>query len=237
VASDALAQVQDDSELEQLANKVVTDNAAKIEDYRFGSEGISKFFIGQGMKASKGRANPQILNKKLGQKLKEKHERAVADSFFERYNALKAASYQFVQIGKPPEPDLIFGDASGGTVGVEITSTYLNQEEAKWASDQARGADTSPLWASGVISQPDEVYAGQLLNAISRKLPKTYPVQPTWLVVDFNYPLGDAVEAAELVRQVGARVRQVGIGPFAEIWAVWRVTNVPEVRFEIFKVC
>jgi aspartyl-tRNA(Asn)/glutamyl-tRNA(Gln) amidotransferase subunit B len=235
IASKGLTQVQDDSEIELLASKVIADNAAKIEDYRLGSQGIAKFLVGQAMKASKGRANPQILNKKLSEKLKEQHEKAMAESFFPLYNNLRSSHYQFVRTGAPPEPDLIFGGPDG-ILGVEITSTYLNQDEAKWLANEARGAGGSPVWSSGVISQPDAVYASQLFRAISGKLQKTYSVQPTLLIVDFNYPLGDSAEAAELVKTVGEKVRMLGPGPFVEIWAVWQITNILDVRFQVFAV-
>src|SRR6266478_6802908 len=127
--SEGLTQMQNETEIEQLANRVITENAKKFEDYRFGNDGIFKFLVGLGMKASKGRANAQVLN----QKLKERHERAVGDSFFERYNSKQGTSYAFSRLGTPPEPDLVYSDAKAGIVGAEITSTYLNEEEAEFA--------------------------------------------------------------------------------------------------------
>jgi aspartyl-tRNA(Asn)/glutamyl-tRNA(Gln) amidotransferase subunit B len=44
-------------------------NTANVEAYRGGSEKLFGFFVGQVMKASKGKANPKVVNDILKQKL------------------------------------------------------------------------------------------------------------------------------------------------------------------------
>jgi hypothetical protein len=61
-------------------------------------------------------------------------------------------------------------------------------------------------------------------------------LEPTWLGVDFDYPLGDASDTQRIVEQVSAAVKGATSNPFGEIWAIWRVTNVDEVQFQIFRV-
>jgi Asp-tRNA(Asn)/Glu-tRNA(Gln) amidotransferase B subunit len=49
---------------------VIAANTANVEAYRAGSEKLFGFFVGQVMKASKGKANPKIVNEVLKEKLR-----------------------------------------------------------------------------------------------------------------------------------------------------------------------
>tara|TARA_Y100000385_G_scaffold56975_1_gene54639 strand:- start:28 stop:897 length:870 start_codon:yes stop_codon:yes gene_type:complete len=68
-----LKQVSDSGALEAIVNALINDNTAQVEQYRVADEGKQKkligFFVGQAMKASKGQANPQLLNQLLKEKL------------------------------------------------------------------------------------------------------------------------------------------------------------------------
>ncbi len=74
IESKGLKQMSDSGELEKMVDKVLADNPDQVEQYKAADEGKRKkmlgFFVGQIMKASKGQANPgmvnQLLNKKLG---------------------------------------------------------------------------------------------------------------------------------------------------------------------------
>jgi aspartyl-tRNA(Asn)/glutamyl-tRNA(Gln) amidotransferase subunit B len=48
-----------------LVEQVLAENQAVVEDVKSGNEKAIKFLVGQGMKASKGTANPQTLEKLL----------------------------------------------------------------------------------------------------------------------------------------------------------------------------
>ncbi len=65
-----LAQVSDTGELEASVDKVIAENEKSVEDYKAGKENAIKFLMGQVMKESQGKANPQmvmdILKGKLG---------------------------------------------------------------------------------------------------------------------------------------------------------------------------
>ena len=63
-------QVSDEGEIEELINRVLQQNPKMVEDYKNGKEKLFGFFVGQVMKESKGKANPQIVNKILKDKLK-----------------------------------------------------------------------------------------------------------------------------------------------------------------------
>ena len=71
IAERGLAQVSDIGEIESLINEVVAANPQQLAQYRAGKETLFGFFIGQVMKASKGKANPKVVNDLLRAKLSE----------------------------------------------------------------------------------------------------------------------------------------------------------------------
>jgi len=66
-----LSQISDTQELEKIAAEVINSNVQPVADYRAGKETALKFLVGQVMKATRGRANPQLVNEVLKQKLVE----------------------------------------------------------------------------------------------------------------------------------------------------------------------
>ncbi len=64
-----LKQQSDPKALEALIDKVITDNPDKVKEYKSGKEKLFGFFVGQAMKASSGKANPQLINEILKKKL------------------------------------------------------------------------------------------------------------------------------------------------------------------------
>lgn len=64
-----LRQMSDSGELEQLVDAVVTANPAQVEQFRAGKTKVLGFFVGQVMKATGGKANPQQLNELLRARL------------------------------------------------------------------------------------------------------------------------------------------------------------------------
>jgi len=65
IAAQGLSQIQDAVEIERMCREVLDQNASNIAKYRAGNEGVFKSFVGQVMKASRGRANPQLVNEIL----------------------------------------------------------------------------------------------------------------------------------------------------------------------------
>jgi aspartyl-tRNA(Asn)/glutamyl-tRNA(Gln) amidotransferase subunit B len=70
VEKHGLVQVSDTGEIDRLIDEVMTANAAQVDQYRSGKETLFGFFVGQIMKASKGKANPKVVNDRLREKLK-----------------------------------------------------------------------------------------------------------------------------------------------------------------------
>jgi len=64
-----LKQESDPKALESLIDKVISENPDKVKDYKSGKEKLFGFFVGQVMKASKGKANPKLVNEILKKKL------------------------------------------------------------------------------------------------------------------------------------------------------------------------
>jgi len=65
-------QITDASAIERMIDEVIAGNPKQLEQYRAGKAAIMGFFVGQVMKASKGQANPQLVNQLLAKKLEPK---------------------------------------------------------------------------------------------------------------------------------------------------------------------
>jgi len=62
-------QITDSSALEKMIDEVIAANPKQVEQYRAGKKTMAGFFVGQVMKASKGQANPALLNELVTRKL------------------------------------------------------------------------------------------------------------------------------------------------------------------------
>ena len=62
-------QSRDTSALEKMIDEIIAANPRQVEQYRAGKKTVVGFFVGQVMKASKGQANPQMVNELLTKKL------------------------------------------------------------------------------------------------------------------------------------------------------------------------
>ncbi len=69
VKEKGLVQISDSSELEAAIDQVLADNPAEVEAYRGGKTKLISFFVGQIMRATKGKANPALVNEILAKKL------------------------------------------------------------------------------------------------------------------------------------------------------------------------
>tara|TARA_B100001123_G_scaffold435230_1_gene563294 strand:- start:1616 stop:3070 length:1455 start_codon:yes stop_codon:yes gene_type:complete len=66
-----LKQITDSSAIEKIIDKVFEENPTQLNQYKLGKEKLLGFFVGQVMKESKGKANPEQVNKLLNRKLKK----------------------------------------------------------------------------------------------------------------------------------------------------------------------
>ena len=64
-----LVQISDSASIDALVEEVIAANSAQVEQFRAGKQQVLGFLVGQVMKASKGKANPQQVNDALRKKL------------------------------------------------------------------------------------------------------------------------------------------------------------------------
>ena len=69
VKEKGLVQISDSSALEAAVDEVIAANPAEVEAYRGGKTKLISFFVGQIMRATKGKANPALVNELLAKKL------------------------------------------------------------------------------------------------------------------------------------------------------------------------
>jgi len=62
-------QITDTSAIEKMIDEVIAANPKQVEQYRAGKKTLAGFFVGQVMRASKGQANPALLNELVTKKL------------------------------------------------------------------------------------------------------------------------------------------------------------------------
>jgi aspartyl-tRNA(Asn)/glutamyl-tRNA(Gln) amidotransferase subunit B len=69
IEEQGLVQVSDTAEIDKLVDEVIAANPGQLASYRSGKEALFGFFVGQVIKASKGKANPKVVNDRLRAKL------------------------------------------------------------------------------------------------------------------------------------------------------------------------
>jgi len=69
VQEKGLAQISDVEELSRIVEQVIAENPGPVAEYLGGKEPVLRFLIGQVMKATRGKANPHLVNELLKQKL------------------------------------------------------------------------------------------------------------------------------------------------------------------------
>ncbi|MGH9126585.1 MAG: glutamine--tRNA ligase/YqeY domain fusion protein [Acidimicrobiales bacterium] len=69
IAERGLAQISDEDAIGRLVDEVLASNQEKVDQYRGGKTGLLGFFVGQVVRASRGKADPQVVHKLLGQRL------------------------------------------------------------------------------------------------------------------------------------------------------------------------
>jgi aspartyl-tRNA(Asn)/glutamyl-tRNA(Gln) amidotransferase subunit B len=69
IEDQGLVQVSDTGEIDALIDTVIAANPDQLASYRSGKEALLGFFVGQVIKASKGKANPKVVNERLRAKL------------------------------------------------------------------------------------------------------------------------------------------------------------------------
>jgi aspartyl-tRNA(Asn)/glutamyl-tRNA(Gln) amidotransferase subunit B len=69
IEAEGLTQVSDTGEIAAIIEEIVAANPAQVEQFKAGKEKVLGFFVGQVMKATQGKANPQVVNELLREAL------------------------------------------------------------------------------------------------------------------------------------------------------------------------
>ena len=64
-----MVQISDESEIGKIADQVISEHPKSVEAYKGGKETAIGHLVGQVMRATKGKANPAVVNKILREKL------------------------------------------------------------------------------------------------------------------------------------------------------------------------
>jgi len=70
IEKEGLVQISDEENLEKIVDKVISDNPKAVQDFKRGKDKALGFLVGETMKRTKGKANPQIVNKLLKEKIR-----------------------------------------------------------------------------------------------------------------------------------------------------------------------
>ncbi len=70
IAKKGLQQISDSDELEAIVDRIIAASPAQVAEYRAGKEKVFGFFVGQAMKSTQGKANPEQLTEVFKRKLK-----------------------------------------------------------------------------------------------------------------------------------------------------------------------
>jgi len=71
-----LTQISDEKQLLSLAQEIISSNPKPFQQYLQGKTQVVGFFIGQMMKATRGKANPQLVKKIITEVLEEEKKKA-----------------------------------------------------------------------------------------------------------------------------------------------------------------
>jgi len=66
---EGLESISDEGELGKMIDQVIAANPKQVEQYRGGKQQVIGFLVGQVMKASRGQADPAVVNRMLKEKL------------------------------------------------------------------------------------------------------------------------------------------------------------------------
>ena len=66
---EGLTQISDTSAIEKIVDEVIAANPKQVEQYKSGKTTVAGYLVGQVMKASRGQANPAVVNELMKKRL------------------------------------------------------------------------------------------------------------------------------------------------------------------------
>ena len=74
IEESGLVQLSDTGEIDRIIDEIIAASPSQLTQFRAGKEALFGYFVGQVMKASKGKANPKVVNERLKEKLKHQFD-------------------------------------------------------------------------------------------------------------------------------------------------------------------
>ena len=71
MSREGLTQVADEGALGAAVDRVLAEHAKVVDDLRAGKKAALGFLVGQVMKSTQGKANPAVVNRLLGEKIRK----------------------------------------------------------------------------------------------------------------------------------------------------------------------
>ena len=81
-------QISDESAIKEVVLKILEENPQSVADYKGGKDKALGFLVGQAMKETKGKANPQMLNKMFLEELKKQQEEGKNNEWKDTYKRI-----------------------------------------------------------------------------------------------------------------------------------------------------
>jgi aspartyl-tRNA(Asn)/glutamyl-tRNA(Gln) amidotransferase subunit B len=75
IENEGLAQISDENAIKKHVEEILARSQDQVESYRSGKTKVRQFFFGEVMKATRGKANPKVINELLDQLLPEPEQR------------------------------------------------------------------------------------------------------------------------------------------------------------------
>ena len=114
IEEQGLVQVSDTGEIDALIDSVIAANPDQLASYRAGKEALFGFFVGQVIKASKGKANPKSLTNDCGQSCKVDSARSYDFSGLPKREIVKGRPIKWIAMDLTNKTAIV----TGGTKGI-----------------------------------------------------------------------------------------------------------------------
>ncbi len=155
------------------------------------------------------------------------HERFNVQLFLEEFNARYQTDFAVVEEPDPPEAII---QSSNTKRWVEVTTAYLNEEQAKDLSAYAVKGEKPQLKQQRAIVNPNEQFAKQFIGVVAKKLKKS-SYEPFfkqygkgYLIVSIQHPMFDQ-QALAAIEQAWNEAEVHDKGFFKSIYIIDRVSH------------
>ncbi len=145
--------------------------------------------------------------------LKQLHERAVVERFVQWHN--NCHSTQLAVAGRRVQPDFEVIDQNQEVNGIEVTTAYYDDQDAKGLWNLVRGKSTR--FQSSLMVNPDQKLAGSISELLAKKCSKYGIASRVVLLIDIRAPVTDC---SDIERSVIPYIGYPDSVPFRAIYLI-----------------